>query len=121
MHTLRYLLLIVVLLSPLLFFSQLLVSFVSDLMIIGHMDTRFPGNVGGRGKFHVNFLDQGEKKRNLKKNSLLPASLQYFPMNNVIYVITRMEKPGKLITYQESTADLETRGKFAGKGIKEIK
>ena len=46
-------------------------------------------------------------------------------MNNVIYVITRLEKnPGKLVTYREITADLETRGKFAGrknKGIKEIK
>ena len=34
------------------------------------------------------------------------------------------KKPGKLVTYREITADLETRGKFAGrkkKGIKEIK
>ena len=43
-------------------------------------------------------------------------------MNNVIYVITRLEKKtGKLVTYREITADLETRGKFAGRKKKGIK
>ena len=28
------------------------------LEILGHLDTRCPGNLSGRGKFHRNFLDQ---------------------------------------------------------------
>ena len=42
-------------------------------------------------------------------------------MNNVIFVITRLEKPGKLVTYREIMAALVTQVKFGGRKKKGIK
>ena len=46
------------------------------LEIVGNLETRFPGNLGARGKFHGSFLD---KKRKLKKKKLISREFAIFP------------------------------------------
>ena len=56
---------------------DLLGRVLARLEIIGHLDTRCPGNLGGRGKFHENLLDK--KIRKLKKKELISREFAIFP------------------------------------------